>query len=284
MNLKATEQEGQQLSGQERLVAMGNTLVKLENSTQMQISTQRPRDEKKILESALKELDLYPSMAEEVLYNKPVGKDSETKEMKYASGLSIRTAESLGNRWSNSAFGAEIVGEDDESITIAAVFLDYENNTRHVVQARISKFYTTSEKYGKKVVQYTPDRLDLKIKAEQSKLLREIILRSLPAGLKREYENKARTILKGGRLPALRTGVSERFFSIGVTIEKLVDFKKKEISKWSKEDLQELLGIYNAIRDGETTIEAVFGEQKVENAAGKNIEKPDLQIKQENLV
>src|SRR5512137_1875260 len=102
----------------------------------MSVAVQHPSSEERILTAALKELDLYPSMAEEALYMKPVGKNLTTGKMTYAEGLSIRTAESLANRWKNSSFGCEIVGEDYDTVSLAAVFLDYEENTRHVVMAR----------------------------------------------------------------------------------------------------------------------------------------------------
>jgi hypothetical protein len=266
-------QEIQETGAQERIIQQGNTLVKLENDTQMAISIQRPRDEAGILTKALRELDLYPSMSEEAIYNKPVGKDDKGNKV-YAEGLSIRTAESLANRWSNSAYGADIVGEDEESATIAAVFLDYENNTRHVMQSRVSKFYTTREK---KVVQLTPDRFDMKIKAEQSKLLREVILRSLPAGLKREYRLKAEKLLKGDKINTRRTALVERFHELGVSVEQLVAYKCAEIKDWKHSDITEMLGVYNAIRDGEVNVEEAFKQKQKEN------DKPDLKT-QGNLI
>lgn len=260
----------QEMAAQEKLVAAGNTLVRLENDTQMAVSIQRPRDEMKILASALRELDLYPSMAEEAIYNKPVGKDDRGAKV-YAEGLSIRTAESLANRWSNSAFGADIVSEDDDAATIAAVFLDYENNTRHVMQARVSKFYKSRDG---KVVQYTPDRFDLVLKAAQSKLLREVILRSLPAGLKKEYENKARKLLKADKISSRRTAVCERFIELGITIEQLIAYQGKDLKDWKHDDLTDLLGLFNAIRDGEVTVESVFAKA----LNGKAKEEPGLKV------
>jgi len=237
------------------LVARGETIVKLENSTQMSIAIQRPRDEKKILTDCLKELDLYPSMAEEAIYNKPVGKDDKGK-MKYAEGLSIRAAESIGNRWDNSSFGVEIVAEDEESASIAAVWLDYERNTRHIAMQRVSKFYKS--KTGQ-IIRHSPDRFDLVLKANGSKNLREIILRSLPAGLKKEYEIKARNILKGGSLPGQRMAVVNRFADLGVIQRKIEEFQGKGKDEWTREDVIELAGLANAIRDGETSIEETFG-------------------------
>lgn len=236
------------------LVAQGATLVKLENDTQMAIAVQRPRDEAKILGAALKELDLYPSMAKEAIYVKPVGKD-DSGQMKTAEGLSIRAAESLANRWDNSSWGTTIIAEDEESATIAAVFLDYEKNTRHVKEQRVSKFYKTRQG---QIVRHGPDRFDIVLGANGSKNLREVILRSLPAGLKKEYETKARGILKKEPLAQQRTAVLERFVELGVTQEQLEVWRQKPIKEWKREDVLDGLGLANAIRDGEAMIETVF--------------------------
>ncbi len=248
--------EHQELSTQEKIIAQGNTLIKLENDTQMSIAIQRPRDEARILQSALKELELYPSMAEEAIYNKPVGKDDKGKQ-KIAEGLSIRAAESLANRWNNSSYGGSLIGEDEESGTVAAVFLDYETNTRHVIQKRVSKFYKQSGQSGK-IVQYTPDRFDTVASANISKVLREVILRSLPAGLKKEYENKAKMLLRGDKLQNRRAAILARFTELQITQEQLEGYKKKSLKEWKHDDITELLGLYNAIKDGEVNAEEVF--------------------------
>lgn len=236
------------------LLAQGASIVKLENQTQMQIAIQRPRDEVKILSSALKELDLYPSMAREAIYVKPVGKDDQG-QMKSVEGLSIRAAESLANRWANSSWGTTIISEDEESATIAAVFLDYESNTRHVKEQRVSKFYKTRQG---QIIRHAPDRFDIVMGANGSKNLREVILRSLPAGLKKEYETKARGILKKEPIATQRTAVLERFLDLGITQEQIEVWKQKAMKEWKKEDVIDALGLANAIRDGEVSIESVF--------------------------
>lgn len=255
----------------EKLVQAGGALVRLENMEQMQVSLQRPRDERKILKSALDELELYPSMASEVIYVKPVGKD-ETGKMQFARGLSIRAAESLANRWANSAYGCDILAEDDESATIAAVFLDYETNTRHVIQARVSKLYKT--RTGQ-VVRHTPDRFDLVLKANQSKILREVINRSLPAGLKKEYEMKAEQLLKTDKLSTQRSAVLARFEELAISENEVVEYKGKPVKDWKRDDIVELLGIANAIKDGEISADVVKKREEKKDAPVT----PDLKIK-----
>jgi hypothetical protein len=256
------------------LVASGETIIRLENQTQMAIAVQRPRNEPQILSDALKELDLYPSMAREAIYVKPVGKDDKG-DMKFAEGLSIRAAESLGNRWSNSSYGTAIIGEDEESIKIAAVFLDYQANTRHVKEQRVSKFYTARS--SKSIIRYGPDRLDTVIGANSSKALREVILRSLPAGLKKEYETKARNILKKEPIAQQRQAVVERFLDLGVTIEQLEAWKQKPVKEWKREEILDALGLVNAIRDGEASIDGIFG-QKVNGKEEEPALKPKLRL------
>lgn len=260
----------EQSNPQTELLAQGASIVRLENFTQMQMSLQRPRDEKIILKSAMEELDIYPSCAEEAIYNKPVGKD-EGGQMNYAEGLSIRAAENLANRWDNSAYGCDIISEDDESVTLAAVFLDYERNTRHVIQKKVSKFFKT--RHGQ-IKEHPPDRFkEIIIPANQSKLLREVILRSLPAGLKKEYESKAKKLLGSGNLEMRLKKMITAFKKQGITQRQIEELRGKALKDFEYEDLTEMLGVYNALKDGEITSESLFNERK------PGPEEPDLKVK-----
>jgi hypothetical protein len=272
----------------EQLVAQGATIVKLENQTQMTVAVQRPRDEVKILAAALKELDTYPSMADEVLYRKPVGKENGVQ--KYAEGLSIRTAESLANRWCNSAFGCDIIHDDEQGVILAAVFLDYESNTRRVLQKKVSRMYKASQSAGGGMKRTPDDRFyDVVVPANQSKLLREVILRSLPAGLKLEYENRARQIMLGGDAKKLTTKLVQGFIRLGVSKSKLEELAGKRIDDLTPEEIANLIATGNAIREGETTIEQLIVEKSASEkltermtAAGKEAPKgPDADKKPE---
>lgn len=257
------------------LVAAGGTLVKLENTTQMQVAIQRPRNEDRVLSAALAELERYPSMADEAIYSKPVGKDPDTNAMKYVEGLSIRAAESLANRWTNSAYACDIVNEDQGTITIAAIFMDYEGNTRHVVQRRVSKFY--KKKNSTAIAQYSPDRLDVVVAAAMSKALREVILRSLPAGLKKEYEHKAYKVLDMQPLEQRQIAIVARFKEVGIKKDALETHAGKKIEQLSAEDLKVYTGLLNAIRDGEITAEDALGIKK-EEKDGDAAVKPGISV------
>lgn len=275
---------------QTQLLGEGYTIMKLENDTQMSVAIQKPRKEDEILRDALAELDTYPSAAAEAIYCKPTGRlgkcpscgaDTFYKPAcprcnklvpeTYAENLSIRTAESLANRWGNNAYGVEYAEETEAFGIVAAVFLDYETNVRRVIQRRVSKFY--KKRGSTQVVQMMPDKFDLKVAADSSRALREVILRSLPGGLKREYYLKAYSMLgKSGDIKARTQKMLAEFSRFGVTMEMLETLQGKSLAEFSQDDVTRLVGVYNTIRDGDCTVADIF------QGDGKAEEKPDLKV------
>lgn len=251
-----------------QLVREGQSLVKLENSTQMQIAVQRPRDEKKILQAALQELETYRSAALTAIYTKPVGKD-ETGKMQTAQGLSIRAAESMANRWPNSSYGCEIIAEDADSVVLGAVFLDMEANTRHSMTRRVSK---TFKRRNGQIERMVGDRLDTHIAANASKLLREVILRSLPSGLKEDYKEKALEMMRKLGPENIKRMI-EAFKTIGVSAQDLEFYLDKSIDKVNADDYVNLQGVYNAIDNGEASAEEIFGQSRQRQTVSEAIAK-----------
>jgi hypothetical protein len=60
---------------------------------------------------------------------------------------------------------------------------------------------------------------------------------------------------------------------MGVTVEALVAYKCMEIKDWKHGDITEMLGVYNAIRDGEITVEETFKPKEQKK------DEPDLKTK-----
>ena len=239
------------------IVASGQSLARLENTTQMQVAVVRKRDEAAILKGALRELELYRTCAEQAIYTKPVGRDKQGR-MKYVRGPSIRMAEDLANRWGNNAWAIEITGETEEGCMLVAVYLDYETNTRRARQKWVSKFYKAA-RGG--VTKHADDRFfDTVVPAHGSKLLREVLLRSMPAGLKEEYRRKAEEVM-GDLGPENIKRLVADFGELGVTPEQIkVLVNGRSADKVTGNDVATLQGTLNALRDGETTIEELFAD------------------------
>jgi DNA-directed RNA polymerase subunit RPC12/RpoP len=244
-------------SPQTQLLKEGAAIVRLENTTQMQVALQRPRDKDKILDSACKSLDKNPAFAEFVRYRKPVGKN-ERGEMNYAEGLNIKAAEALKIFWGNCASAGEIISETDDDVVIACAFVDYETNIRTAMTRRVAKYYTTKDR---KVVRYTPDRFDQTVAAKMSILMRETILRSLPPDLKMAYEGKAVQVMRKRKAPDRLAKMLKAFESLGVKQEQLESLQGKPYKEFAQDDADALTGIYNAIVEKESTIQEIFGEQ-----------------------
>ena len=250
------------------LLQSGNALVRLENTTQMTIAVQRPRNETQVLASALATLATYPDAAEEAVYNKPVG--FEGGKQNYAEGLSVRAAEDLMQRWGNCAAGVDIVEVDGDNRLVTGVFCDYERNVRIAIPRRVSAKYKQSAKKGGAVVTRSPEMFDQVTNAEVSKALREAVLRGLPAGLKKAYMQKAKEIIgKGAKdnsktITSLVSAFGEHGVSAGV-IERHLGHPCSDITP---QEVVELRGIYNAIHNMESSPDEAFGAAMVEPLKG----------------
>jgi len=244
------------------LLKAGMALVRLENTTQMTIAAQKPRNEELVLKKCLAELDLYPDQAEEALYDKPVGKSGGV--MQYHTDLSIRAAESLAQRWGNCAWGAEPIEDDGEIFTFGVVFLDYETNVRAARLVRVSRKYQKAASRGGGIAYHREDRFnETVVPAAQSKQLREVILRSLPAGLKKAYKKKALEIRSRALTPdqqkLYRKKLVESFAELKISEAQIGQILGKPLNLGITElELGRLRGIYNAIKSGETSIDSVL--------------------------
>lgn len=243
----------------ERLLEAGHTLVRIENNTQMAMAIQRPRDEARILKALTTELSMYPEAADEAIYKKPVGGG------KFATGLSVRAAEAMAYRWGNNGFGAEIISDDGEVVTGHATWVDFETNNRRTIPFRVSrKFKRKDNTMGR----HTEDRFhETVVPAKQSKALREVILRSLPPGLKKEYERKAEEVRSKQGKDQRWAKMLRTFGPLGVSQADLEKMIGKEAKAFAPDDFDDLLGVYNAIMDGETTVAEAFGREVAQGAS-----------------
>jgi hypothetical protein len=100
------------------------------------------------------------------------------------------------------------------------------------------------------------------VKAEASRRIREVILRSVNAGLKAWFENQCRLIQSKLLDEDALKKILKAFDSIGVVLEQLeVLLDKPKAMGWTVREYQVLQGVWVAIRDGETTKEELFGEK-----------------------
>ena len=238
-------------------------ILKLENDTIQALAAAKPRDHVSIRNEIAEQIEAYPSFAKAAIYVKPVGRDPETGEMKFARGLSIRAAEALAEAYGYCRIRTDVTPIDDDHVKVEATFTDYQKGRIWQDAGIVSKFYR--DRYGK-MKRIPDDRFyNVVVKAEVSRRVREVIVRSVPPGLRAELQEMAER-----KMGALLSGegvqkIIDAFAGLGVSLDQLENHLGRTIGQgWTQEDRVMLGGLYNAIQAGETTVAEVFGDQKIE--------------------
>lgn len=238
-----------------------------------------PRNWDQVRQDILKECR-RPTFAhnKSAFYRKPIGDGVE--------GLGIRFVEVALRCMTNVLVETTMIYEDEAKEVHRVSVTDLESNLTYPLDVRVSKSVERSKamddgsyisvrknSYGKLVytIPATDDDLLNKRAALISKAVRTLGLRVIPGDL----QDEAETIIKDIRRDeaakdpdAERKRLVDAFGGIGVKAEALTEFLGHDLGACSPSELVDLRGIYGAIKDGETTWQAVI-ENKAEQIAAK---------------
>lgn len=169
-----------------------------------------------------------------------------------------------------------MIGEvDEDRIAVEGVFVDYETNSRYLRQVYVSKFIVDRKTKTKRPL--FDNFLTLAIQSGMSKAIRNAILAGFPVALKERYYLKAREVAakgikstaKGTPAPIgkRREVMFETFLKeFAVPKEAILkylqvehDEKQSAESKITEQMIGRMIGVLNALREREATIQEVFG-------------------------
>ena len=253
-----------------RLVAMGATIMRLENETLAAMAMQKPRDPRRVLEAALAELDLLPEEAGGMFYAIPYKdrKDDGSEETVLVEGPSIKLANALGRLWGHCAVGSRIVAENAEGATVEGVFLDYETGYRLTRQMQVSRLFKM-RKGG--VATLSAQRWVVALQAGASKAQRNAVLGGLPQSLVAAVLKRAKALVasggKGRRADAAlgkkahpdRVAEALTWFGRhGITDAHLEAVLGAKATEWTGDHVAKLRGMKTALEEGQTTLEEMF--------------------------
>jgi len=239
-------------------IPQGMAVIRMEMETMTALAAAHPRNLEAIKEDLAAVLQAFPLLAEEAVYNKPVGKDERTGQQKYARNLSIRAAEALAECYGFNSVSSDLETVDESTVKITATFCDYQRGRIWRDATIVSKFYRA--RTGQ-MIKIADDRFyNVTVKAEKAKAIRETIIRSVNAGLKAWFWDQCEKIVDSMLDQGTVQKILGQFSTRGISQEQLERHLGKPLSAgWTKQDRKDLLGVWNALKDGETTVEEAFG-------------------------
>jgi hypothetical protein len=188
---------------------------------------------------------------------------------KVIEGPSARLAEIIASAWGNMKFGARVVSEDDKFITAQGVAHDLEKNVYTSIEVR----RRITDKNGQR---YNDDMIVVTGNAASSIALRNAIFKTIPfTYAKTVYEQAKRTAIGDAKTIGMRrTGMIEAFAKIGVTQEMLLNFVGcPSMEDVGLREIEQLIGTFSAIKEGDTTIDEQFPEASISPEQAEQIKK-----------
>ena len=218
------------------------------------IAKRFPRDEVQSYAKAM-EACQRPTMAAKAFYSFPRG--GQTVE-----GPTIRFAEELARCWGNIDYGIKELSQDDGKSEMQAYAWDLETNAQSV-----QNFTNPHQReQGRKMVTLTSQRDIYENNANMAtRRLRSRILAILPAWFVEDAIAECKKTLAGQNDTPLIDRVKKmvvQFAKLGVTQEMIEKRLKRKVDTRTSDDFVESVGIYNAVKGGESKIADWFDAQK----------------------
>ena len=254
------------------LAAQAKALV----SARFEIAIRQPRDIDAVRERLMREC-ARPSFAQVAIYRKPIGEGVE--------GPSIRFAEAAIQAMGNLAIDTPAIYDDAEKRILRVTVADMETNVVHSKDVTIMKrversrlgegqvaIQTRINSKGKTVflVRATDDEILNQENALVSKALRTTGLRLVPGWLIDECMTAVRATRQKGDAAdpdAAKRKLLDAFRGVGVTAEDVKAWLGHPADALAPAELEELRGIYTALRDGDTTWREVMDAKWQETTA-----------------
>lgn len=190
---------------------------------------------------------------------------------KLISGPSVRLAEIATACYGHIRAGARIIDNDGRTVTAQGVCHDLQNN---VVIAMETKRRIT-DKNGKT---YNDDMQIMTGNAAAAIAYRNAVFKVIPAALIKPAYEAARKVAIGNAqtLKQRRANAVDKFKALGVELATLLAYLgKTHIDEIGLPELEVLIGVFNGIKDGESSVDETFAE--AETRAKGTIERQKVQ-------
>lgn len=215
----------------------------------VQVATARqyPRSITSFIQRATEMATLTPDIAASCVYALP--RDGKTIE-----GPSARLAEIVANAWGNLRIQAGATENDDRYITARGEAWDVEANTAIAFEVRRRITNRRGDTFNDDMISVTGN-------AAASIALRNAVFKAVPSSFWRPIYLQCRKVVAGDvrTFGSRRDEMMKAFAVMGVTEPMLCGaLALKGKADITLEHMTTLVGIFNSLKDGETTIEEAF--------------------------
>jgi hypothetical protein len=232
--------------------------------TQIATAKAYPRNLKKAVDNSIFLVTLDAETAQTCNYSLP-------RAGKAITGPTIHLAKILAQNWGNLRVEAKVVDINAKQITSQAIAFDLENNLAIKVEVKRSIMTKTGR--------MNDDMITVTGNAANAIAMRNAILNVIPKGVVDKVYNEAKKTITGDlsdetKLLAKRKKVFDGFMNTyGLTEKEILNaVGKQSIEHIGQEELVVLIGIAQAIKDGDTTPEEAFKTKKTTPIKDKPVE------------
>lgn len=222
-------------------------LNRSEVEAQLDAAHRYPRSVSVFLKEAMSLATLSREVAESCLYAVP-------RSGKMVAGPSVRLAEICASAYGNLHIGARVIDIEEKEIVAQGVAWDLQKNLRVTVEVR-------RRIVGKSGSRFNDDMITVTGNAAMSIALRNAIFRVVPRAYVDHIYTQVKQVSVGDAktLAARRSDVVARLGKMGVPTDRVfAKLGKASIEDVALDDLEILIGLGTAIKDGSMTIDAAF--------------------------
>ena len=229
-----------------------NAVNRAEIDMQVATAKQYPRH----LPTVLNQIQTYATMDVETasdcfyaLYRKNADGSDQVIE-----GLSVRMAEIIAGAWGNLRIATRIIGNDGKTITAQAVCHDLETNV--AISPEVKRSILTKKGYT-----FSQDMQVVTGNAAAAIAFRNAVLKVIPKAVTKKVISEVQKVAQGQAmdLERQRQTLIQYFAKFNVTEQMIFDlFEIKLRDEIDKEKVMILKGLYNAIKEGTTSVQEAF--------------------------
>lgn len=266
-----------------------SAMARAEVEAQYIVAYKSPRDMDQVRIKCLKACR-RPAFARTGMYVKTV----DTRNGTTVEGLSIRAAEEVFRNMGNLTSRSSIIFEDDQVRKIRISVTDLESNATYHKDVTLNKIVerkfppqgrvvigTRTKSDGNTIylVAASEDELQNKEAAMASKIIRNAVLRFLPADIHEEMVEAIKETNEGSACAdpdAERKRVVDAFAKLGIEPKQLSLFLGHPLEQITPKEIANLRGIWQSIKDGDTSWKEIMASLSDEKPATKKTIKDKL--------